>query len=103
MKNPVHKYLMCSYAYYRLNENLIPDGEFDELANRLLAEYPKWKDHPHCPTEDDLRASTYLGDYPTILQIATRHEETSSTTTSAGFDGLVQSICKSLITLRFLT
>ena len=71
MKNPVHRYLMCSYAYYRLNENLIPDGEFDELANKLLAEYPKWKDHPHCPTEDDLRASTYLGEYPTIVQVAT--------------------------------
>ena len=71
MKNPVHRYLMCSYAYYRLNENLIPDGEFDELANRLLAEYDKWKDHPHCPSEDDLRASTYLGNYPTIVQNAT--------------------------------
>jgi len=71
MKNPVHRYLMCSYAYYRLNENLIPDGEFDELANRLLEEYDQWKEHPHCPTEDDLRASTYLGDYPSIVQVAT--------------------------------
>ena len=62
---------MCSYAYYRLNENLIPDGEFDELANKLLAEYAHWSKHPHCPTEDDLRASTYLGDYPAIVQNAT--------------------------------
>ena len=71
MKNPVHRYLMCSYAYYRLNENLIPDGEFDELANKLLAEYDYWSKHPHCPTEDDLKAGTYLGEYPTIIQLAT--------------------------------
>ena len=71
MKNPIHRYLMCSYAYYRLDENLITDGEFDELANKILAEYDDWKDHAHCPSEDDLRASTYLGDYPTIVQIAT--------------------------------
>ena len=54
-----------------LNRNLIPDGDFDKLATQLLAEYPKWKDHPHCPTEDDLRAGTYLGEYPTIVQIVT--------------------------------
>lgn len=72
MKNPVHRYLMCSYAYYQLDESILPDAEFDALAKQLLNEYDKWKDHPHCPTEDDLRAGTYLGDFPMIVEIATQ-------------------------------
>ena len=64
--------MMCSYAYYQMDESLIPDAEFDALAKQLLDEYDKWKDHPHCPTEDDLRAGTYLGEYPTIVQVATQ-------------------------------
>ena len=71
MKNPVHKYLMCSYAYYNLCESLIPDEDFDNLAKKILAEYDQWKDHPHCPSPDDLRAGTYLGSYPTIVEQAT--------------------------------
>jgi NAD-dependent DNA ligase len=72
MKNPVHRYLMCSYAYYQMDESILPDAEFDALAKQLLNEYDKWKDHPHCPTEDDLRAGTYLGDFPMIVEIATQ-------------------------------
>ena len=71
MKNPVHRYMMCSYAYYQMDESLIPDAEFDALAKQLLEEYDKWKDHPHCPSQDNLRAGTYLGEYPTIVKIAT--------------------------------
>ena len=72
MKNPVHKYMMCSYAYYQMDEAIIPDGEFDALAKQLLKEYDKWKDHPHCPTEEDLKAGTYLGDFPDIVVVATQ-------------------------------
>jgi hypothetical protein len=43
------------------------DGEFDQLAVYLLENYDKYESHPHCPTEDDLRAGTYLGDYPSIV------------------------------------
>ena len=45
---------------------------FPYLAKQLLEEYDKWKDHPHCPSKDNLRAGTYLGDYPTIVKIATQ-------------------------------
>lgn len=34
MKNPIAKYLMCSYAYYKEDDPLISDAEFDELADR---------------------------------------------------------------------
>lgn len=62
---------MASYAYYVLNDPLMTDGEFDELAREILSDYEKWSTHPHCPTPDDLRAGTYLGEYPTQVRIAT--------------------------------
>ena len=37
MKNPIAKYLMCAFAYYQLDTNLIPDSEFDQLAKDILA------------------------------------------------------------------
>ena len=32
MKNPIAKYLMCSYAYYVEDNPLVSDDEFDQLA-----------------------------------------------------------------------
>ena len=32
MKNPIAKYLMCSYAYYIEDNPLVSDEEFDQLA-----------------------------------------------------------------------
>ena len=46
MKNPVAKYLMCSYAYYKLDKNLITDQEFDQLAKHILDNWDAI-DHPH--------------------------------------------------------
>ena len=39
-------YLMSSYLYYERDTNVLSDGEYDTLCQRLLAE---WKDitHPH--------------------------------------------------------
>ena len=68
--NPVAMYLMASYACYYGCDPIMTDGEFDRLAVYLLKNYDRYKSHPHCPTEDDLRAGTYLGDYPTIVKIA---------------------------------
>ena len=68
--NPVHRYLMASYLYYNRYESVMPDEEFDQLARKLLDEYDYWGKHPHCPTEDDLRAGTYLGEYPQIVTVA---------------------------------
>jgi hypothetical protein len=67
-KSPVGIYMMAAYAYYVDAEPILQDHEFDELAVYLLENYDKYKTHPHCPTEDDLRAGTYLGEYPTIVQ-----------------------------------
>lgn len=73
MKNPIAKYLMCSYAYYKLNTNLITDAEFDQLAKDILADYDNIEHmHKHLVTKDQLEAGTYLGQYPNMVMGATR-------------------------------
>ena len=73
MKNPIAKYLMCSYAYYVEDNPLISDEEFDNLAKWLLEHWDA-VDHPHkCYiTKQDLEAGTYLGKYPSMIKGAVR-------------------------------
>jgi NAD-dependent DNA ligase len=72
MKNPIAKYLMCAYAYYQLDKNLIQDAEFDQLAKDILANYDNIEHmHKHLVTKKDLDAGTYLGEYPNIVIGAT--------------------------------
>lgn len=61
----VPHYIMASYAYYVLDDPLIPDTYFDQMAKRLLKNWDKithW--HKDYITIDDLKAGTYLGEYP---------------------------------------
>ena len=54
MKNPIAKYLMCAFAYYQLDTNLIPDSEFDQLAKDILADYDNIEHmHKHLVTKKD--------------------------------------------------
>lgn len=72
MKNPIAKYLMCSYAYYKLDKNLITDQEFDQLGRDILANYDNIEHmHKHLVTKEMLDAGTYLGEYPNIVIGAT--------------------------------
>jgi len=68
MKNPIAKYLMCSYAYYKEDSPLISDQEFDDLGKFILENYDAI-DHPHkhLVTKGDLEAGTYLGEYPKMV------------------------------------
>mgnify|MGYP001432343868 CR=1 FL=1 len=69
MKNPIAKYLMCSYAYYVQNDPLITDSEFDELGKWLFDNYDSVEHmHKHLVTKDDLLAGTYLGVYPDMVK-----------------------------------
>mgnify|MGYP002865226177 FL=1 len=74
MKNPIARYLMCSYAYYVEDKPLIHDEEFDKLAKFILH---NWNaiDHPHkhLITKGDLEAGTYLGKYPEMVKGAVRN------------------------------
>lgn len=73
MKNPIAKYLMCSYAYYVEDDPLISDEEFDQLAKFILENYNAI-DHPHksLVTKSDLEAGTFLGEYPSRIKGAVR-------------------------------
>tara|TARA_A100001015_G_scaffold274071_1_gene330113 strand:+ start:350 stop:568 length:219 start_codon:yes stop_codon:yes gene_type:complete len=63
---------MCSYAYYKLDTNLISDHEFDQLGKDILANYDNIEHmHKHLVTKEMLNAGTYLGDYPTMVRSAT--------------------------------
>ena len=70
MKNPIAKYLMCSYAYYKEDNPLISDQEFDDLAKFILENYNAI-DHPHkhLITSDHLSAGTgYDIAFPSIVK-----------------------------------
>tara|TARA_B100000524_G_scaffold296117_1_gene170648 strand:+ start:130 stop:375 length:246 start_codon:yes stop_codon:yes gene_type:complete len=72
MKNPIAKYLMCSYAYYKLDKNLITDHEFDQLGKDILSNYDNIEHmHKHLVTKEMLDAGTYLGEYPNMVIGAT--------------------------------
>jgi hypothetical protein len=67
--DPISMYLMASYAYYQGCDPIITDYEFDELAKYLLECIDTLPDHPHkhLITQEDLRAGTYLGNYPDMV------------------------------------
>ena len=68
MKHPIAKYLMCSYAYYKQDDPLISDEEFDELAKYLLANWDNIEhQHKWYVRKGDLKAGTFLGRYPTMI------------------------------------
>ena len=67
--NNVSMYLMGAYAYYVEDDPIMSDWDFDMLAKKILDEYDTLS-HPHLHllSKDDLRAGTYLGEYPLIVQ-----------------------------------
>lgn len=62
-------YLMASYAYYVEDKPILEDHEFDQLAKFMLDNWDNVKhNHKYKITEDMLKAGTYLGDYPSIVE-----------------------------------
>ncbi len=68
--DPISMYLMAAYAYYKDDDPILADFQFDDLANYLLENIDDLPEHPHkhMLTKDMLRAGTYLGDYPGIVR-----------------------------------
>jgi hypothetical protein len=62
-------YLMASYAYYEQDDPIVSDSFFDRLAKDLLKEYDRISHrHKSLLTRDMLRAGTYIGEYPSIVE-----------------------------------
>ena len=66
-------YLMTSYAYYVEDNPLVSDGAFDRLAKKMIENWDEiehfHKDHIKV---DDLKAGTFLGEYPTRVPDAVK-------------------------------
>lgn len=72
-------YLMASYAYYHLDNNIMADVEYDALARWL---YLQWDDfehqHKHLVKKSDLASTSSLFDlpedkYPGMVKSATMY------------------------------
>ena len=63
--NKISMYLMAAYAYYHEDNPIMSDWDFDNLSKYLLENIDDMTHvHKHLITKDDLRAGTYLGEYP---------------------------------------
>ena len=62
-------YLMAAYAYYKQDDPIFSDSFFDSMGKTMLE---CWDDiehrHKELINEDDLKAGTYLGKYPGIIE-----------------------------------
>lgn len=62
-------YLMASYAYYKEDDPIISDAQFDWLVKRTMKD---WDDiehmHKHCILYEDLQAGSFLGEYPSRIE-----------------------------------
>lgn len=62
-------YIMASYAYYVQDDPIVSDAYYDELAKMIL-DYWGFINHYHKKylNEDALKAGSYLGEYPSIIE-----------------------------------
>ena len=72
--NPISFYLMCAYSYYVEDDPIVGDWLFDNLAKWLEEHIDELEhQHKHLISKDDLKAGTYLGDYPEMVKGAVNH------------------------------
>ena len=66
-------YLMASYAYYKQDVPIFSDAFFDNICKTMKE---RWDDISHFHKEyiitGDLEAGTFLGNYPTRVEVALR-------------------------------
>lgn len=70
----LQKYLTASYAYYILDETIMPDAIYDAMAKTLLEEWSNFTHiHKHLIDTKDLTSGTLYhlqdGDYPAIVKV----------------------------------
>lgn len=62
-------YLMLSYAYYVQDSPIASDSFYDKLARKLLKEWDNINHyHKHLIDKDALKAGSFLGTYPSIVE-----------------------------------
>jgi len=64
-------YLLASYAYYKEDDPILSDKMYDHMAYQLLTEWDEIEHrHKELIDKDALRAGSFLGEYPTIVENA---------------------------------
>lgn len=62
-------YLIAAYCYYELDNPIMEDREFDDLAKALLLNFDTIEHmHKHLLSKEMLEAGTYIGQYPEIVK-----------------------------------
>lgn len=61
-------YLMASYAYYKADDPIFSDSFYDELAKTMLDIWDALEHrHKSLITLDELKAGSYIGEYPSLV------------------------------------
>ena len=62
-------YLMAAYAYYVDDDPILSDHAYDHMVKKMVAEWGHIEHiHKHLLNLDDLKAGTYLGEYPSRVK-----------------------------------
>jgi hypothetical protein len=62
-------YLMASYAYYVQDDPIFSDGFYDSLAKKILDNWDTITHrHRDIINKDALKAGSFLGEYPSIIE-----------------------------------
>lgn len=66
-------FLMAAYAYYVEDEPILSDASFDRMVHRMIDNWDKIEHrHKELITLDMLKAGTYLGTYPPMVEGAVK-------------------------------
>jgi hypothetical protein len=66
-------YLMAAYAYYVEDDPILSDHAYDHMVKKMVKEWEHIEHmHKHLLNLDDLKAGTYLGEYPSRVKGAVR-------------------------------
>ena len=61
-------FLMAAYAYYVEDQPILSDASFDRMVHRMIDNWDKIEHrHKELITLDQLKAGTYLGEYPPMI------------------------------------
>ena len=66
-------FLMAAYAYYVEDDPILTDAQYDRLVKRMISNWDKIQHrHKELISLDALKAGSYLGEYPSIVEGAVK-------------------------------